>query len=300
MQKIVECIPNFSEGRDEKIVKQLVEIIESVEDVKVLNYEMDVDHNRTVITFAGYLSSVLAAAFKGCKLASQLIDLSMHDGCHPRIGAMDVLPFVPVKGVSFDELIPEVRTLGEKIGDELNLPVYMYGKSALKPEHENLAEVRKGCYEELKEKVKVDAPDFGPQEVGPAGAVAVGVRKFLIAYNINLETADVEVAKKIAKKIRERDGGLPAVKALGLPLKEEGCSQVSMNLVDFDVTSMLDVFEVCEKEATSFGVKIKESELIGLVPKAAIKNVDIEKLKFKNFSEDKVLENKLTSLGLLQ
>jgi len=298
MQKLVECVPNFSEGRNENVVKQLVDAALSVKNVKVLNFEMDTDHNRTVITFAGFFDEVLEAAFKSCKVASQLIDLSMHEGCHPRIGAMDVLPFVPIKDVTFEELIPKVQNLGKKIGSELNLPVYMYGKSALKPEHENLAEVRKGCYEELKEKVKVDPPDFGPQEVGPAGAVAVGVRKFLIAYNINLETQDVEVAKKIARKLREKDGGLPTVKALGLELKGEGLSQVSMNLTDFEVTSMQEVFDACVKEAEIHDVKIKESELIGLVPEAALKDVDIEKLKFKNFSKDKILENRLTSLGL--
>jgi glutamate formiminotransferase / 5-formyltetrahydrofolate cyclo-ligase len=296
MQKLIECVPNFSEGKDEFVIKAIVNEINS-NGVKVLNYELDPDHNRSVVTFAGYEPQIFNSAFNACKKAAELIDLTKHIGCHPRIGAMDVLPFIPIKGISFDELVEKVRVLAKRIGDEIKIPVYVYGMAALKLEHENLAEVRKGCYEELKEKVKIDPPDFGPAEVTKCGAVAIGVRKFLIAYNINLNTPNVEIAKMIAKKIRERNGGLFAVKALGLELKSKGITQVSINLVDFEITSIQEVFNAVSNEAEKFGVEIKESELIGLIPEAALKNLDIKKVKLLNFSEDKILENRLKKEG---
>lgn len=297
MQKLIECVPNFSEGRDKTKIQQILNSISSISGVKVLNCESDIDHNRSVVTFAGYYPQIFDAAYKICDIACKIIDLTTHKGCHPRFGSMDIMPFIPIKNIDFEELSGYVRKFGEKVSNDLKIPVYLYGSAALNPKHKNLANIRNGCFENLQEKFKIDPPDFGPLKLRNCGAAAIGVRKFLIAYNINLNSSDLNIAKKIAKKVREKDGGLPAVKALGFMLENEGIAQVSMNLTDFEITGIQKVFETVDEEAKKLGTIAKESELIGLIPKAALTGINVDKLKFKNFSEDKILENRLRQEG---
>lgn len=294
MKKIIECIPNFSEGRDQKTVNAIAEAITSVPGIILLGCESDIDHNRSVISFAGPPEAVIEAAFLACKKASQLIDLNKHRGVHPRIGAMDVCPFVPISGITYKECVEYALKLGKRIGQELRIPVYMYEKAAQKPEHKNLADIRKGQYENLKKQIgKNTQPDFGPSKMGPAGATAIGVRPPLVAYNINLDSSNMEIAKLIAKKIREKDGGLPYVKALGLPLASKGIVQVSMNLTNYKKTGMLKVFRAVKEECQKHHIKILESEIIGLVPQDALKNISSQDLQLKNFSDKKILEKAL-------
>lgn len=258
MQQIVECIPNFSTSKKEDVLK-LLSVIKSVKGIKILDHTSDVDHNRTVITFIGPPEAIKTAAFKMVEKAAELIDMTTQIGVHPRIGATDVLPLVPIQNISFEECIKLANKLGEKIGKDLGIPVYLYEKAATRKEHQNLANLRKP--NTLK-----TPPDFGPHAFGKAGATCLGVRDFLIAYNINLKTTDIEIAKTIASKIRERDGGLPGVKAIGLYLDELNCTQVSMNLVDYRKTNIPDVYKVIEKLAKELGTEIGNEELIGLTP----------------------------------
>lgn len=255
--QIVECIPNFSTS-NENDVKKLLESIES-SGIKILDHTSDIDHNRTVITFIGSPDAVLKSAFNMVKVAAELIDLTTQTGVHPRIGATDVLPLVPVKNISFEECIELAKKLGKKIGEELKIPIYLYEKATTREEFKNLANLRKP--NTLKSK-----PDFGPHSFGTAGATCLGVRDFLIAYNINLATPNIEIAKKIANQIRESNGGLPGVKALGLYLKDLNCAQVSMNLVDYKKTNISDAYAAIEKLAKEYGTEIRNEELIGLTP----------------------------------
>jgi len=292
MEKLIECVPNFSEGRDQEIVRKIVESITSVPGIILLGNESDPNHNRSVVTFAGPPQSAVEAAFQGIKKASELINLENHKGVHPRMGATDVCPLVPLKGVSMEECIKYAEELGSRVGSELQIPVYLYENAARKPERKNLANVRRGEYEGIKAEISNNPqrkPDFGPSKMGPAGATAISAREILIAYNVNLDTSDLKIAKKIAKSIREKDGGLKHVKALGLILKDKNLAQVSMNLTNYKVTPIHTVFETIKKEAASYGVKIKESEIIGLVPEDAVKESKIENLK--------ILERMLQNTG---
>ena len=284
--KLIECVPNFSCSEPEKIA-QIVKAITSEKGVILLGYESDIDHNRTVITFVGQLQIVCNAAFKGVQQAAEVIDLEDHQGVHPRMGACDVLPLVPLKNVSDEECIEYAAKLGERIGRELNIPVFLYEKAARRPERKNLANIRNIGFEKLKSS-KIE-PDFGPKKIGKAGAIAVGVRSILIAYNINLNTPNLEIAKKIAHSIRERDGGLKSVKALGLKLKSRNLAQVSMNLTNYKETGILEVFKAVEKEAAKYGVEILESEIIGFPPRDALPENYREKLKLIDFQESKIL-----------
>lgn len=293
MKKIVECIPNFSEGRNKKKVAEIIAAIKSVNGVFLLDQESDLSHNRSVITFAGEPSAVLKAAFRGVKKAAELIDMEKHRGQHPRMGATDVLPLVPLKGVSEKECIKYAHKLGEHIGRELNIPVYLYEKAAKKPWCKNLADVRQGEYEGIKKEIGKNLqrkPDFGPSKLGKAGATAIGVRAPLIAYNINLASKNLSVAKAIAKKIRFKDGGFPCVKALGFELADRGIIQVSMNLTDYKVTGIDTVFKAIQKECKKYNIKILESEIVGLIPEEALINIAINHLKLRNFSEKQILE----------
>jgi glutamate formiminotransferase/formiminotetrahydrofolate cyclodeaminase len=297
MNKIVECIPNFSEGRDSSIVNAIASAIASVSNVVVLDQTMDSDHHRSVITFAGEPESVLEAAVLAAARAVELIDLNHHTGEHPRIGALDVLPFVPIKGVTMTDCVALARRAGERIARELRVPVYLYEHAATRPDRIDLANVRRGEFEGLREVIAVNpesAPDFGEAKVHPtAGAVAVGARAPLIAYNINLATEDLTIAKNIARAIRGRDGGLRYVKALGFELAARRQVQVSMNLVNYEATPLFRVFEMVKREADRYGVHIAGSEIIGLIPQAALNACADFYLQIENFSADLVLEQRL-------
>ncbi|NOT58697.1 MAG: glutamate formimidoyltransferase [Acidobacteria bacterium] len=297
MKKIVECVPNFSEGRDAEVVDQIADAIAAVRGVFVLDREMDSDHHRSVITYAGEPDACVEAAVRAAAKAAQLIDLTQHHGAHPRMGALDVLPFVPIKGVTMDDCIELAQRAGERIARELKIPVYLYEKAATKPTRVNLADVRKGEFEGLRREVELNParqPDFGEPMLHPtAGAVAVGARAPLIAYNINLGTDDLNIAKQIARAVRGSSGGLHYVKALGVELKNRGLVQVTMNLVNHEASPMFRAFELVKLEADRYGVAIVGSEIVGLVPQAALAACADYYLRFEDFSDDLILENRL-------
>ncbi len=294
MQKIVECVPNFSEGRRPEVVRQIVDAIDAVEGVSILDYSSDADHNRSVVTFTAPPETVGNAAFSGIAKAAELIDMTRHSGGHPRMGATDVCPFVPIKGVTMDDCVEIAKTLGKRVGDELNIPVYLYEAAAARPERKNLAKVRKGQYEGIRDTIATDparAPDFGPAKMGRAGAIAIGARPFLIAFNVYLNTDDVEIAKKIGKAVRHSSGGLRFVKGMGLLV--DGKAQVSMNLTDFTRTPVFRVVEMIRREAARYGVSVVSSELIGLIPQQALIDAAVWYLQLDGFSPEQVLENRL-------
>lgn len=295
MNQIVECVPNFSEGRRKEVVEAIGNAIASA-GVRILDTQMDADHNRSVITFAGEPSSGEEAAFRGIATAAHLIDMDTHYGEHPRIGATDVVPFVPVRGATMDDCVAMARRLGERVARELDIPVYLYGHAAARPERCDLANVRRGEYEALKKEIATNPdrePDFGPRRVGKAGATAIGARQFLIAYNVNLATSDVQIAKDIARVIREKGGGLKSVKAKGFMLHSKNIAQVSLNLTDYTVTGMLTAFNAVKAEAEKRGVRIMESELVGLVPLDALTQAASEVLRLPGLSARQVIEMKL-------
>lgn len=296
MEKIIECIPNFSEGRNRKKIAAIVRAITDISGVILLDQGSDATHNRSVISFAGEPEAVLEAAFAATKKAAELIDLDKHRGAHPRMGATDVLPLVPIRGVSEKECVAYAEKLGRRIGNELKIPVYLYEKAAKTAERKNLAAVRNGEYETIKkeiEKMAARKPDFGPHKLGKAGATAVGVRAPLIAYNVNLKSKNLGLAKTIAKKIRFKDGGFKCVKALGFALKNRGLVQVSMNLTDYQETAMHTVFEEIKREAKKHGVQISESEIIGLIPQKALIETAKYYLKIPALSNRQILETVL-------
>ncbi|MEJ7710504.1 MAG: glutamate formimidoyltransferase [Pyrinomonadaceae bacterium] len=300
MDRIVECVPNFSEGRNSEIIAALVASVnEGTSGAAVLGVHMDANHNRSVITFAGQPEGVEAAALRVVERASELIDLRNHTGVHPRLGATDVVPFVPIAGVTMKECVAIAHRVGERVAKDLSIPVYFYEHAALLPERHHLEHVRRGGFEQLAREIGV-APESMP-DVGPsflhwsAGACIIGARHFLIAFNVNLQSSDLASARRIAKAVRARDGGLPYVKALGVELATRGIVQVSMNLIDYKVTSMLDAFVAVEREAALYGIEIEGSEIVGLVPQDALP-IDAERLlKIENFSTDLILENRLRS-----
>ncbi len=301
MIRIVECVPNFSEGRRPEVLDAIVEAIASVEGIRVLGKEMDKDHNRAVVTFVGEPEAVKSAAFAGCAKAAELIDLTQHTGEHPRIGATDVIPFIPISGVSVEECIDLAKEVGREIAEKLEIPIYLYEKAATRPERENLANVREGQFEGLRDVIGVDPsrrPDFGPARIHPtAGATAVGVRDFLIAYNIYLNTNDLELARKIARRVRFLDGGFRYVKANGFAIRERGCVQVSMNLTNYKGTPIHDAFDFVKREAARYGVSVTDSEVIGLVPFEAIVDTAAFHLQLNDFKPEQVLEHKLYAGG---
>ncbi len=296
-RQLVECVPNFSEGRDTAKVDAIVAAIRSVPAVVLLDRESDADHNRSVITFAGPPQAVAEAALRGVGKAVTLIDLNSHKGAHPRIGAADVVPFVPIEGVTLEDCVRISVRVGEEIWRRFSVPVYFYEATARLPERANLENIRRGQYEGLREEVLSNPdrhPDIGEARLHPtAGATVVGARKFLIAYNINLATQDVEVAKRIAKKIRFSSGGFPFVKAMGVPLTSRDLAQVSMNLTDFEQTPVHTVYEAVRAEAGREGVQIAGSEIVGLIPKKAIEMTAEYYLKVENFHSSLILENRL-------
>jgi len=295
MTKLIECVPNFSEGRRVEVLDEIVNAM-LITGVMLLDREMDASHNRAVVTIAGEADAVAEAAFRGCQRAAQLIDLETHRGEHPRMGATDVIPFIPIRNVTMEECVALARRVGERIGRELEIPVYLYERAATRPERRDLAYIRKGEYEAIRDEIATQPerePDFGPRRVGKAGAVAVGARPFLIAYNVNLDTRDVQIAKDIAKITREKGGGLPSVKALGFALENQGIVQVSMNLTDFNVTGMLTAFQHVCAEAEKRGVRVMGSELVGLVPLEALAQIARNALQLADFSSQQVVEVKL-------
>jgi glutamate formiminotransferase len=297
VRKIVECVPNFSEGRRKEVIDQIAEAIAVVPGIQVLDVQSDADHNRTVVAFAGEAEAVEEAAFRGIEKAAELIDMNLHRGEHPRMGAADVVPFVPIRGVTMEDCVAIARRLGERVGRELGIPVYLYEKAATRPERQNLADVRRGEYEGIKAEIATRPerePDFGPQHLGKAGATAIGVRPPLIAFNVYLDTDDVEVAKAVARAVRHSSGGLRYVKALGLLVK--GKAQVSMNLTDYRRTPVHRVVEMIRREAARYGVAMLESELIGLIPNEALVDAAKFYLQLGGFSSQQILENRLADL----
>ena len=294
--KLVECVPNFSEGRRKTVIEAIVEAARAA-DVKILDIESDANHNRSVLTFVGRPEAVKEAAMAMSAKAIQLIDLNKHTGEHPRMGAVDVVPFIPISDVTIADCVQLAKDFAKEYASRFNVPVYLYEAAATRPEHRNLAEVRKGEFEGLRSQIGRDPerkPDFGPEAVHPtAGATAVGARQILIAYNVNLATDKVEVAKRIARQVRGRDGGLASVKALGFELKDRGLVQVSMNMVDYKASQLFKAFELIRLFAENEGVEIVESEVVGLVPTEALTDAAKFYLRLHSFKDDQILERKL-------
>lgn len=296
MGKIVECIPNFSEGIDKEKVENIVNVFRGVEGVKLLDYSSDADHNRTVVTVVGEPNALENAIINMAEKVYENIDMSKHKGGHPRMGALDVVPFVPIEGVSMDDCIEIANRVGKVIGEKYNVPVYLYEKAATAPHRENLAKVRKGQYEGFFEKIKEEdwEPDYGPREVNvKGGCVAIGAREPLVAFNVNLGTDNVEIADKIAKKVRHIGGGLRFVKAMGVMLEDRNIAQVSMNLVNYEKTTVYSAFEMVKMEAKRYGVPVIGSEVIGLLPMAALVKSAEYYLQIENFSMDQILEKRI-------
>lgn len=292
----MECVPNFSEGRDLEKIEKIVSPFRGRRDVKLLDYSNDEDHNRLVVTVVGEPEALKAAVVEAIGVAVDLIDLTKHQGQHPRMGAADVVPFIPIKDCTMDEAIALSREVGEEVAARFGVPVFLYEKSATAPHRENLAAIRKGEFEGMAEKIKLPEwqPDFGPAERHPtAGTVAIGARMPLVAFNINLDTPSLEIAHGIAKKIRFIGGGLRFVKAMGVELKERGITQVSINMTDYTRTALYRAFELTRIEARRYGVNVVGSEIIGLVPMAALVDTAAYYLGLEDFSPDQVLENRL-------
>lgn len=294
--RIMECVPNFSEGRDLGKIEKIIEPFRARQGVKLLDYSNDEDHNRLVVTVVGEPEALKAALLEAVGQAVVLIDLNLHSGQHPRMGAVDVIPFIPIKGCTMDEAIALSKEVGEQIATLYQVPVFLYEKSATAPHRENLAAVRKGEFEGMAEKIKLTEwqPDFGPAERHPtAGTVAVGARMPLVAYNVNLGTADLNIASDIARKIRFIGGGLRYCKAMGVELKERGIVQVSINMTDYTRTALYRAFELVKIEARRYGVPVVGSEIIGLVPMEALIDTASFYLGLENFSMNQVLEARI-------
>jgi len=294
MPKIVECIPNFSEARRPEVVDAIVAAVQSVSEVSLLDRSSDSDHNRTVLTFAGSPKPVAEAAFRAIKVAGELINMDEHEGGHPRVGATDVVPFVPISDVTMDECVELAHKLGARVGMELQIPVFFYEKAAQSPERVRLEKIRRGQYEALKAEVGTPEqriPDEGPHHVPTAGATVIGARDPLIAFNVYLTTDDVDIAKKIGKAVRHSSGGLRYVKGMGLLV--DGRAQVSMNLTNFRKTPVARVVEFIRREAERYGVGIHHSELVGLIPQEALVDTAVWYTQLDQFEKDQVLETRL-------
>lgn len=296
MAALVECVPNFSEGRNKDVIEAIVDEVRKVKGVKLLDYAPDEDHNRTVVTLIGDPEGVKEATFNLVKKAAELIDMSVHKGGHPRMGATDVVPFIPISDITMDECVEIAKYVGKKIGEELNIPVYLYEDAATADYRKNLADIRRGQYEGFFEKIKSPEwkPDFGPDEMNvKSGATAVSARVPLVAFNVNLGTDNLEIANKIAKTVRFAGGGLRFVKAMGVMLEERNIVQVSMNLVNYEKTSMYRAFEMIKMEAARYGVPVVGSEVIGLLPMKALTDCAEYYLQIEDFSIEQVLEKRI-------
>jgi len=296
MADLLECVPNFSEGRDRETIEAIGTAMQR-NDVKTLDVQWDIDHNRSVYTLVGTRDAVVAAVFEGIKVATARIDLTKHTGAHPRLGATDVVPFIPLLDTTMDVAIEASRSLGERVASELRIPVYFYEESATRPERTNLEQIRRKGFEELREQIGVDEnrmPDIGPPKTHPtAGAIVIGARRPLIAYNIYLNTTDVAIAQNIAKIIRHSSGGLRYVKAMGFAIPERGCVQVSMNLTHHQQTAIHTVFEIVKEAAAAYGVTVTESEVVGMTPAAALLDAAQRYLRMHHFRMEQVLELRL-------
>jgi len=294
---LVECVPNFSEGRDKAKVDAIIEAMK-VDGVYLLDREMDADHNRCVITLVGDRNAIAEAAIRGVGRAGELIDLTKHQGAHPRMGAADVVPFIPIEGVTLEDCVAIARHVGQEIWKRHHIPVYLYEAAAARPERQNLENIRRGQFEGIRAEIATNPdrlPDFGEAAVHPtAGATVVGARKFLIAYNVFLNTADVEIAKKVAKAVRQSSGGFRFVKGAGFLVR--GLAQVSMNLTDFEQTPIARVFEFVKREAARYGVEPASSEIVGLIPKKALEEAAEWFLQVENFDSSLILENRLAAV----
>lgn len=299
MKRLIECVPNFSEGRDPAKVDGIISAMSTVPGVYILDREMDADHNRCVITLAGEPDSVAEAALRGVGKAMELIDLNKHTGAHPRVGATDVVPFIPIEGVTIEDCVALARRTGQEIWERHRIPVFFYEAAAMRPDRVNLENVRRGQFEGLREEMKHNhdrQPDVGEPKPHPtAGVTVVGARKFLIAYNVNLNTSDIGIANKIAKAIRFSSGGLRYVKSMGVELKARNLAQVSINLTDFEQTPMHRVYEIVKREAERYGAVPVGSEIVGLIPKKAIEMAADFFLQLESFSPAQVFENKLAA-----
>ena len=297
MSTLVECVPNFSEGRDKAKVDAIVDAMK-LDGVYLLDREMDHDHNRCVITLVGEREPIQEAVIRGVGKASELIDLTVHQGAHPRMGATDVVPFIPIEGVTIEDCVAMARHVGAEIWKRFQIPVYLYEAAATTPERQNLENIRRGQFEGIRADIATNParkPDFGEPRLHPtAGATVVGARKFLIAYNVFLNTTDVDIAKKIAKAVRFSNGGLRFVKGAGFPVR--GLAQVSMNLTDFEHTPIHRVFEMVKREAARYGVTLVSSEIVGLIPKKALENAAEWFLQVENFDSSLILENRLSAV----
>ena len=298
MSKLVECVPNFSEGRRPEVIEAIVNEVRLVPNVKVLDIKPDASHNRVVVTFVGEPQAVKTAAFNACKKAAELIDMEQHHGEHPRMGATDVIPFIPVKNVTMEECVALADELAQEIAAKLEIPTYLYEEAAKIPGRRALPDIRKGQYEGLKEEITKPErrPDYGPARMHPsAGATVVGARQFLIAYNINLDTSDVSIAKKIANSIREAKGGYRYVRAMGISVEVNGrnVAQVTINMVNYQGTPLFRVFETVKSEAARYGVNVIGSEIIGLTPMQVLLDVAEFYLRLDGFERKQVLEDSL-------
>ena len=297
MSKLIECIPNFSEGKRHEVIQAIADSIASAESVRILDIHSDIDHNRSVITYVVEPQYAVEAGFRAYVKASELIDMTKHKGVHPRIGACDVFPFVPLEGVTIEEAVKLAHELGRKVGEELDIPVYLYEYAAKSEERRNLANIRRGQYEELCKSVAHDnskRPDFGPTQMNlKSGATAIGARGPLIAFNVFLDSQDKKIATKIANTISESKGGFKFVKALGFEIKSRNQVQVSMNLTDYNVTPIFKVFEAIKSEAERHGVNVISSEIVGLIPFDATADLVNFYLRLQGFTKDKVLEERL-------
>jgi glutamate formiminotransferase len=294
MDQIVECVPNFSEGRRQEVIDRIVEAMREVDRSLVVDVQWDSPHNRSVVTLVGEPQVVSEAVFHGIATAAHLIDLNQHRGEHPRMGATDVVPFVPVRGISLEDCAALARQLGERVGTELGIPVYLYEAAATRPERQNLVDVRRGEYEGLKEEIATNpdrAPDFGPSVMGTAGATAIGARLPMLAFNVFLNTSDLAPARAIARAVRHSNGGLRFVKAL--PVLADGQAQVSMNLTNFRDTPVHRVVEMIRSEAAHYGLTVTHTEFVGLVPLQAIVDVANFYLQLDSFSTNQILESRL-------
>ncbi|WP_346898082.1 glutamate formimidoyltransferase [Clostridium sp. UBA7503] len=297
MARIVECIPNFSEGRNKEKIEAIVNVFRGVEGIKLLDYSSDADHNRSVVTVVGEPEALEKAIINMAEKVYENIDMSAHTGAHPRMGALDVVPFVPIDGITMEECVEIANRVGKVIAERFNIPVYLYEKAATASYRENLATVRKGQYEGFFEKIKEDkwAPDYGPKEVNvKGGCVAIAARQPLVAFNVNLGTDNLQIADTIAKTVRHLGGGLRFAKAMGVMLEDRNIAQVSMNLVNYEKTAVYRAFEMVKMEAKRYGVPVVGSEVIGLVPMAALINSAEYYLQIENFSMDQILERRIS------
>jgi glutamate formiminotransferase / formiminotetrahydrofolate cyclodeaminase len=300
MDHIVECVPNFSEGRNRATVQSILDAVASTSDVVYLDHSMDPDHHRTVLTFCGTPEAVVETAFRAIRTATNLIDLRNHAGVHPRVGATDVAPFIPIKGTTMEDCVRLAARLGEQVGRELEIPVFLYERAATRADHAPLEAIRRGGLAGLAFRMASDpnwAPDFGPSRLHPsAGAIAIGARPPLIAYNINLRSSEVDKARAIARTVRHSNGGLPHVKAIGVDLPSRRMVQVAMNLTDYQATPILTAFQAVQAEAARLGIEVAGSELIGLIPQAALQHTATTALQLDRFDASRVLETRISEM----